>query len=99
MLQGVSIQQFNKFFNQEDDCLKLLSLIDAFQEMFLADTINLQEALQIAILSPESQADFFNEHCIKWKKDKHFKIHNLNLYVVKTNWCHCLYYIVTKTIA
>ncbi|MEP7377857.1 MAG: ParB/RepB/Spo0J family partition protein [Chitinophagaceae bacterium] len=61
--------------------LKLLSLIDSFQEMVLANVISLQEALLIAALSAESQAEFFNEHCNKWKQQKNFEIHNLDYYL------------------
>ncbi len=61
--------------------LKLLSLIESFQEMILADVISLQEALQIAALSPESQTEFFTEHCTKWKKQKNFEIYNLDYYL------------------
>lgn len=61
--------------------LKLLSLTDAFQEMILANVISLQEALQIASLSVESQTEFFEEHCSKWKKDKNFRLYNLDYYL------------------
>lgn len=61
--------------------LKLLSLTDAFQEMILANVISLQEALQIASLSAESQTEFFEEHCSKWKKDKNFRLYNLDYYL------------------
>jgi len=61
--------------------LKLLSLIEAFQEMLLANVISLQDALQIASLSAESQTEFFNEHCSKWKKQKDFQLYNLDYYL------------------
>ncbi|MEP7376813.1 MAG: ParB/RepB/Spo0J family partition protein [Chitinophagaceae bacterium] len=61
--------------------LKLLSLIDSFRGMVLANVISLQEALLIAALSAESQAEFFNEHCNKWKQQKNFEIHNLDYYL------------------
>lgn len=61
--------------------LKLLSLIDSFQEMVLANAISLQVALQIAALSAESQREFFAEHCSKWKKQKNFEIYNLDYYL------------------
>ncbi len=61
--------------------LKLLSLIESFQEMLLANVISLQEALQIASLSAESQIEFFNEHCSKWKKQKDFELYNLDYYL------------------
>jgi ParB/RepB/Spo0J family partition protein len=61
--------------------LKLLSLIEAFQEMVFADVISLQDALQIAAISKTSQAEFFEEHCSKWQKDKHFSLYNLEYYL------------------
>lgn len=61
--------------------LKLLSLVESFQEMILADVITLQDALKIAALSVESQTDFFNEHCSNWKKQKNFSLDNLDWYL------------------
>ena len=61
--------------------LKLLSLINDFQEMVLANVISLQEALQIGTLSGESQTEFFTEHCSKWKKQKDFRLFNLDYYL------------------
>lgn len=61
--------------------LKLLSLIESFQEMLLANVISLQDALQIASLSADSQTEFFNEHCSKWKKQKGFELYNLDYYL------------------
>lgn len=61
--------------------LKLLALIDSFQEMVLADVITLQDALQIATLSETSQSEFYEEHCGNWKKQKDFSLHNLNYYL------------------
>lgn len=57
--------------------IKLLNLIEAFQEMFLADVISTQEALEIAALSAESQQDFFSENCEGWDKKKNVRLHNL----------------------
>jgi ParB family transcriptional regulator, chromosome partitioning protein len=61
--------------------LKLLSLTESFQEMLLANVISLQEGLQIASLSAESQTEFYNEHCSKWKKQKDFELYNLDYYL------------------
>lgn len=61
--------------------LKLLSLLEPFQEMVFANVISLQDALQIAALSETSQQEFFDEHCIKWKKDKNFRLYNLDYYL------------------
>jgi len=60
--------------------LKLLNLIEPIQEMFYADVINTQEALQIATISKEGQTQFFNEHCAKWKQ-KNFQLSNLDYYL------------------
>jgi ParB family chromosome partitioning protein len=61
--------------------LKLLLLTEPFEEMILAGAISLQEALQIATLSGESQTEFFSEHCSKWKKDKNFRLGNVDYYL------------------
>ena len=61
--------------------LKLLTLVESFQEMILSDMITLQEALKIATLSIDSQIDFFNEHCSKWKKQKNFSLDDLDCYL------------------
>lgn len=61
--------------------LKLLSLTESFQEMLFADVISLQDALQIAKLSETSQTEFYEDHCSKWKKDKHFSLYNLDYYL------------------
>jgi ParB family transcriptional regulator, chromosome partitioning protein len=58
--------------------IKLLSLIEAFQEMFLADRLTIREALEIATLPEEAQTDLFGEHCGDWKKDKNFRFFNLS---------------------
>jgi hypothetical protein len=49
--------------------------------MVFADIISLQDALQIASLSETSQAEFFEDHCGKWKTDKHFSLHNVDYYL------------------
>lgn len=61
--------------------LKLLTLIEAFQEMVFANVISLQDSLQIATLSETSQQEFFDDHCRKWKKDKKFQLYNLDYYL------------------
>jgi ParB family transcriptional regulator, chromosome partitioning protein len=57
--------------------IKLLSLIEPFQEMFLADKITLQQAIEIAGISTESQQDFFDDDCRDWKSIEDFFIHDL----------------------
>jgi ParB family transcriptional regulator, chromosome partitioning protein len=59
--------------------LKLLNLIEAVREMFFAEVINIQQALDIATISQEGQTEFFNDHCTKWKQ-KNFELGNLQ-------WC------------
>jgi ParB family chromosome partitioning protein len=57
--------------------IKLLSLIESFQEMFYAGSITLQDALQIATLLNASQTEFFKDQCGDWKKNKNFQLYNL----------------------
>jgi ParB family transcriptional regulator, chromosome partitioning protein len=58
--------------------LKLLSLIEPVQEMFLADKISLQQAVEIAALSGDSQTDLFEEECGEWKTDPDFALDDLS---------------------
>ncbi|HMH35249.1 MAG TPA: hypothetical protein VK543_19575, partial [Puia sp.] len=57
--------------------IKLLSLIDPFREMFLADKVNIQEAFDIASVSKGSQLEFFDEYCKDWKEQKNFELNHL----------------------
>lgn len=57
--------------------LKLATLIEPFQEMFLANVININEAVNIATLAPDSQAELFNNSCSDWKEEEEFQFHNL----------------------
>ncbi|MBT2561331.1 ParB/RepB/Spo0J family partition protein [Pedobacter sp. ISL-68] len=56
--------------------IKLAGLIEPIQEMFIENKINILEATDIAALAAESQQQFFNDYCKKWKQ-KDFGIHNL----------------------
>ena len=56
--------------------LKLLNLIEPIREMFFAEVINIQEALDIATISKEGQEQFFKDHCTRWKQNN-FELHNL----------------------
>ncbi len=56
--------------------LKLLNLIEAYHEIFYCNKVNLQQALEIASISAEGQAEFFKEHCSKWKQ-KNFELEDL----------------------
>ncbi|MEI9808324.1 MAG: hypothetical protein WDO16_10905 [Bacteroidota bacterium] len=49
--------------------------------MVFADVISLQDALQIATLSETSQVEYFEEHCSRWKKEKNFRLHNMEYYL------------------
>ncbi|WP_413670130.1 ParB/RepB/Spo0J family partition protein [Mucilaginibacter sp. Mucisp86] len=57
--------------------IKLLSLIEPLREMFIADAIRLQEALEIAVLSDESQQQFYNQNCQEWREDADFELSDL----------------------
>ena len=46
--------------------LKLLDMIEQFQEMFLANVITISQALKLARLDQESQTEFYEEHCSDW---------------------------------
>lgn len=58
--------------------LKLATLTISFQEMFLADVITLSDALQIAALSAESQAEFYETQCKGWQDREGFRLYNLS---------------------
>lgn len=58
--------------------IKLVSLIDAFQEMFLADVITITEASELATLSAASQRAFYEAACAGWKVEEHFRLPNLS---------------------
>ncbi len=57
--------------------IKLASLIPEIQEIFLSDSFNLTEALQICVLSTSAQQAFFSQYCANWQKEKHFQVGNL----------------------
>jgi ParB/RepB/Spo0J family partition protein len=57
--------------------LKLLSLIEPFHELFLADKITLQQAVEIASLSAASQQEFYEAECSEWQ-DEEFELDNLS---------------------
>ena len=54
--------------------LKLVSLIDGFRELFLANKCTTQQAFDIASLSFESQDDFYKEYCSDWQNDEDFEM-------------------------
>lgn len=49
--------------------IKLSGLIEPLQDMFLANKASVQEACEIATLSPQSQYEFYEEHCSDWQDD------------------------------
>lgn len=57
--------------------LKLLSLTEDFQEMFLAAVLNIDQAFEIASLSADSQEDLFTEECADWKDRPTFRLRSL----------------------
>lgn len=58
--------------------LKLLSLVEPFQEMFLSDAISIGEAYELATLSPESQQELFDDECTGWKEQEYFHLPDLD---------------------
>lgn len=56
--------------------IKLAGLIEVMQDMFLADKISIQEAFDIAVLSAESQYEFYEQYCTDWQDDD-FKLNNI----------------------
>lgn len=60
--------------------LKLINLVEPFREMFFANVITIQQALEIATISTEGQQDFFKDHCTKWKQ-KNFELNDLQWYL------------------
>lgn len=49
--------------------IKLSELIEPIQEMFMANILTLQAAIEISELSIESQAQFYDRRCKKWKAE------------------------------
>ncbi|PZR29141.1 MAG: hypothetical protein DI535_03765 [Citrobacter freundii] len=61
--------------------LRLLQLIESFQEMLFAEKISLNDSYQIAGLSAASQTELFEARCTDWKKQKHFQLGNLDYFL------------------
>jgi ParB family chromosome partitioning protein len=57
--------------------LKLCDLHENFREMFLANAINISQALKVARLDSASQLDFFESYCSNWNEEN-WMIHNFN---------------------
>jgi ParB/RepB/Spo0J family partition protein len=47
--------------------IKLSGLIEIMQDIFLANKITVNEAYQVARLSPDSQYEFYEEYCTDWQ--------------------------------
>jgi len=62
--------------------IKLSQLITPMQEIFINDKICIQDALEIAALSIESQQEFFDEYCSDWQNSKS-GISNVRYYISK----------------
>lgn len=56
--------------------MKLASLIDPIQLLFLQGKININEAFEISAIDAGSQQEFFDENCEEWEKEN-FKLYNL----------------------
>ncbi|MNK11862.1 Chromosome-partitioning protein Spo0J [compost metagenome] len=56
--------------------IKLAGLIEVMQDIFLGDKITVQEAYDIAVLSPESQYEFYEQYCTNWQEEN-FKLNNI----------------------
>ena len=49
--------------------IKLSGLIEPLQDIFLADKATIQEAYDVATLSPQSQYDFYEAYCTDWQDE------------------------------
>lgn len=61
--------------------IKLLSLVPDFQEMFLANMLTLQHAIELAGLEAQSQDEVFQNCCTRWKQDKKIRRDQLEYYM------------------
>ena len=57
--------------------IKLIDLIENFREMYFANAINTTQALKLARLDADSQADFFTSYCSDWLEEG-FSNYNFN---------------------
>lgn len=57
--------------------IRLLDLIEPFQEMFMADKLTIEQALQIATIAANSQEEFFNDNFEGWQEQEDFELDNL----------------------
>jgi ParB family transcriptional regulator, chromosome partitioning protein len=54
--------------------LKLLSLIESMRSIFMANKFTVQQAIDVASLSAESQNDFYEEYCSDWEGNVDFEM-------------------------
>lgn len=65
--------------------LKLNDLIDVFQTAFSANRLKISLALEIAVLSPESQQDLWETECENVDEDEEIEIYERDLNAYKLN--------------
>nr|WP_199077099.1 ParB/RepB/Spo0J family partition protein [Pedobacter sp. ASV19] len=65
--------------------IKLSELIVGIQEVFLANKISIHEASEIALLSSESQQEFFDTYCTDWEEEC-FRLNNLKYYLSRLKY-------------
>lgn len=57
--------------------MKLALLIEQIRDICLADKFTIQEALEIALLSSESQTAFYERYCSGWRDNPKFRVYDL----------------------
>ena len=57
---------------------KLLSLIEPLRNVFVANKMNLREALEIAMIDSSSQEKFYQEYCKGWENKERLNFYNLS---------------------
>lgn len=61
--------------------IKLAGLIEVLQQIFLANKITINEAFEIARLSPASQYELYEQYCTNWE-DEGFELDNIS-YIIR----------------
>lgn len=61
--------------------IKLAGLIEMLQQVFLANKITINEAFEIAKLSPDSQYELYEQYCTNWE-DRDFELDNIS-YIIR----------------
>eukprot|EP01133_Synstelium_polycarpum_P017043 gene17043-20304_t len=65
--------------------IKLSELIVGIQEVFLANKISIHEASEIALLSSESQQEFYDTYCTNWEEEN-FRLSNLRYWLSRLKY-------------